>query len=707
MSLVRRETEGSVALIVIDNPPVNALSPGVGEGIVDALRDAESDAAIEAIVLIGAGRSFIAGADIRMFGTGVVRPRIGERPSDRLDHATKPIVAAIHGYALGGGLEYALACHYRIATHDAKVGLPEVLIGVLPGGGGTQRLPRLIGAQAALDLIVSGRHVPAPEAHALGVLDAIVPAGESLRDAAIAFARKVSARRPLPRVAEITARIAVARDDPALFATKRAAMAREARNRQAPWRCVDAVEAAVQRPFLEGMHYERELFESLENAPEARALRYAFFAEREAAKLPDVAPGVTVPPVHRVGIVGAGTMGAGIAMACADAGLEVRLLDTSAELVARARERIGALYATGVSRGRWSQDEAAARLARIETATDYAALADADVAVEAVYESLGVKEAVFRALDAVLPSHAVLLTNTSAIDIEAIAAATRRPAQVAGAHFFSPAQVMKLLEVVRGKATSASALKAAVAFGKRLSKVNVVVRNREGFLTSRSRAPLTQEMVLLLEEGAHPEDIDRVMVDFGYPMGPFAVSDLAGLDIGHAWRTRQSALDPGFRALPIADELVARGRLGQKTKRGWYRYDEDGRTALPDPEVAALIDNFVRRSGRSPRRPGDEEILHRLLFACVNEMCRIVAEGLVYRASDIDVAWVHGFGFPRYRGGPLFWADELGAAAIHATLVRWQGEIGTRYAPAPLLSEVAARGGLLREMAPAAAQDSR
>jgi 3-hydroxyacyl-CoA dehydrogenase len=700
MSLVRLEKGGDVAFIVVDNPPVNALSPGVGEGIVDALERAEADDAIAAIVLIGAGRSFIAGADIRKFGTGIVRPPIGERPSDRLDLASKPVVAAIHGYALGGGLEYALACHYRIAAADAKVGLPEVLIGVLPGGGGTQRLPRLVGPKAALDLIVSGRHVPAPEAHAMGLLDAIVPRVEDLRTSAAAFARKVAGVRPLPRVALAEGRLAEARGDPGMFDAKRKAIAREARNRVAPFRCIDAVEVAVTRPIDEGMRYERRAFEELEDAPEARALRYAFFAERQAGKLQSVPRDLALPEVSAVGVVGAGTMGTGIAMACADAGLRVRLLDTSPEVAARGLERIRGLYAASVARGRLAQEEADRRVALLEVVDGYDALAQTQVVVEAVFESLPVKEAVFRALDDVMPAGSLFLTNTSAIDIDAIAAATRRPGDVAGAHFFSPANVMKLLEVVRGEATSDAALAATVAFGKRLSKVNVVVRNREGFLTSRSRTPFTTEMVLLLEEGVLPEDVDRVMTDFGYPMGPFAVSDLVGLDIGYAVRKRMLERDPAFRTLPIADALVEKGRIGQKAGRGWYRYAEDRRTPQPDPEVADLIGEFVRASGRAPRRVGDEEILHRMLFASVNEICRIVGEGLVYRASDVDVAWLHGFGFPRYRGGPLFWADGVGARAIHDQLLQWAGGLGPRYEPAPLLAAAARDGTLLRELTP-------
>lgn len=697
--LVRLERHGAVAVIVIDNPPVNALSPGVGDGIVASLEAAQADPGVEAIVLIGAGRSFIAGADIRNFGKGIVRPGIGERPSDRLDAATKPVVAAIHGHALGGGLEYALSCHYRIAKVGARLGLPEVAIGALPGGGGTQRLPRLIGVQAALDMIVSGRHVPAAEAHALGLVDALVAADADLQNEAVAFARRIAPQRPLPRASTREDKLAAARAAPGMFDAKRTAIAREARNRVAPFRCIDAVEASVQRPFAEGLRYEFELFEALENTDEARGLRYAFFAEREAAKVPGLPQDAAVDPIGGVAIVGAGTMGVGIAMACADAGLPVRWLDADAGALQRGLDRVRENYAGGVARGRLDAATMAERLARIVAASRYRELAACNVAVEAVFESLPAKHEVFRALDAALPPGSLLLTNTSGIDVEAIAAVVRDPGQVAGAHFFSPANVMKLLEVVRTSATSPAALAATLAFGKRLSKINVTVRNGEGFMTSRSRTPFTTEMVVLLEEGALPEEVDRVMVEFGYPMGPFAVGDLAGLDISRAWRERRATRDPYYRALPIADRLVDLGRLGQKAGRGWYRYEPGSRVPQPDAEVAQIIADFVMASGRPSRRHSDAEILHRLLFASVNECCRIVEEGGVLRASDIDVAWVHGFGFPRYRGGPMFWADGVGAQRVLDQVEAWSRELGPRWTPAPLLRDVARRGGALRQLA--------
>ena len=700
MSVVRLEVEGDVGVIVVDNPPVNALGPGVGDGIVDALARAEADPRIVATVLLGAGRSFIAGADIRQFGKGVVRPPIGERPSDRIDTATKPIVAAIHGYALGGGLEYALACHYRIATVDAKVGLPEVLIGVLPGGGGTQRLPRLIGPEAALDLIVSGRHVAAPEAFELGIVDSLVTPGADLRTEAIALARRMASVRPLPRLRDRSGALQPGRDDPAMFEAKRKAVAHAARNQQAPQLCIAAVEASTTFPFDQGLHFERKLFETLESSDEARGLRYAFFAEREAAKLPDVPKDIVLPPLASVAIVGAGTMGAGIAMACADAGLAVHLLDLVPEALDRGMQRIRQNYAASVSRGRLTESVAQRRIALIEPALTYADIAACNVAIEAVFEDLAVKQDVFACLDAAMLPGALLLTNTSAFDIDLIADATSRPQDVAGAHFFSPANVMKLLEIVRGRRTSARTLAGAMALGRKLGKTSVVVRNCEGFLTSRSRTPFGNEMLLLLEEGALPAQIDRVMMEFGYPMGPFAVSDLAGLDIGYAWRRRRAERDPHYRKLPIADRLVEMGRLGQKTGAGWYRYAEGDRTPQDDPVVAQVIADFCAAAGAAPRAIANREILHRLLFSSVNESCRIIGEGLVYRASDIDVAWIHGFGFPRYRGGLLFWADGIGATEVLRQVEEWHGRYGTRWSPAPLLCEAAATGTPLRELKP-------
>jgi 3-hydroxyacyl-CoA dehydrogenase len=620
---------------------------------------------------------------------------LGKRVYDVLDAATKPVVAAIHGYALGGGLEVAMACHWRIAVPEAKVGLPEVLIGILPGGGGTQRLPRLVGPKLAVDLITSGRHIPAPEALKLGILDRVLAAGESLRDAAIAFARSVAEAKPLPRVRDRDAKLAEGTE--AMFAEARSAIARRARNQIAPQNCIAAVEAACRLPFDEGIRREQELFAELENSDQARALRYAFFAEREAAKLPDLPTDIRPREIRSAAVVGAGTMGGGIAMSFADAGIPVRIIDATPEALSRGMEKIRANYATSVKRGSLAQDEMDRRLARIHPVGGYADIADSDVVIEAVFEEMDVKKPVFRALDQTLKSGALIFSNTSALDIDALAAETNRPDVVAGTHFFSPANVMKLFEVVRGAKSSPETLISAMALGRRIGKVPAMAGNTDGFVANRSRAPFNSEMVILLEEGCLPEQVDRVMVDFGYPMGPFAVGDLAGLDIGAAGRRRRAAADPNYRKLPIADRLVELGRFGQKTGAGWYRYDKGDRTPHPDPEVAKIIRDIASNLGVVQRTFTDQEILHRLLFSSVNEACRILEEGKAYRASDIDVMWLYGFGFPRYRGGLMYWADQLGPGAVYEQVSAWEREHGRRWAPSNLLRRLAESGTPFRE----------
>jgi 3-hydroxyacyl-CoA dehydrogenase len=692
---VRLSREAEIGVITVDNPPVNALSPGVPEGIIACLQQAEADPTLRAVVLLGAGRSFIAGADIRQFGKNRPRLPLGKRVYDVLDAATKPVVAAIHGYALGGGLEVAMACHWRIAVPEAKVGLPEVLIGILPGGGGTQRLPRLVGPKLAVDLITSGRHIPAPEALKLGILDRVLAAGESLRDAAIAFARSVAEAKPLPRVRDRDAKLAEGTE--AMFAEARSAIARRARNQIAPQNCIAAVEAACRLPFDEGIRREQELFAELENSDQARALRYAFFAEREAAKLPDLPTDIRPREIRSAAVVGAGTMGGGIAMSFADAGIPVRIIDATPEALSRGMEKIRANYATSVKRGSLAQDEMDRRLARIHPVGGYADIADSDVVIEAVFEEMDVKKPVFRALDQTLKSGALIFSNTSALDIDALAAETNRPDVVAGTHFFSPANVMKLFEVVRGAKSSPETLISAMALGRRIGKVPAMAGNTDGFVANRSRAPFNSEMVILLEEGCLPEQVDRVMVDFGYPMGPFAVGDLAGLDIGAAGRRRRAAADPNYRKLPIADRLVELGRFGQKTGAGWYRYDKGDRTPHPDPEVAKIIRDIASNLGVVQRTFTDQEILHRLLFSSVNEACRILEEGKAYRASDIDVMWLYGFGFPRYRGGLMYWADQLGPGAVYEQVSAWEREHGRRWAPSNLLRRLAESGTPFRE----------
>jgi len=692
-SPVSLERQGDIGVITVNYPPVNALGPGVAEGIKECLARGNTDPAIKAMVLIGAGRSFIAGADIRGFGTNRPRLPLGERVYDTLDASAKPVVAAIHGYALGGGLEIAMACHYRIALPGAKVGLPEVQIGILPGGGGTQRLPRLAGPKVALDMIVTGRHVPAPEAAKLGIIDEVLPENADLRETAVAYATRIMGRRPLPRVRDRAVRL----NDPGIFEATRKSIARRARNQKAPYHCIASVEAACALPFDEGCRREADLFKELENSDEARALRYAFFAEREVAKLPDLPANAAVRDFGTAAVVGAGTMGGGIAMSFADHGYPVKIMDATQAALDHGMQRIRDNYATSVRRGSLAEDEMQRRLACIEPVGGYDDIKDCDLVIEAVFEEMDVKKPIFARLDEVMKPDALLFSNTSALDIDQLAAMTGRPRDVAGTHFFSPANVMKLLEVVRGKISSPETLLSAMQMGRRIGKLSVMAGNTDGFVANRSRAPFNTEMVLLLEEGCLPEQVDKAMVDFGYPMGPFAVGDLAGLDVSAAGRRRRAAANPNYRKLPIADRLVEMGRYGQKTGAGWYRYEKGDRTPHADPEVAAIIRHVATELGIPQRAFTDQEILRRLLFSSVNEACRILEEGKAYRASDVDVMWLHGFGFPRYRGGLLFWADGIGVREVYNQIASWHQQYGERWTPSRLLRQLAETNTSFRE----------
>ena len=692
--VVTYEIEDGVGVITINNPPVNALGPGVREGIIDSVEKANADPNVSAMVLIGAGRSFIAGADIRQFGTA--RAVTTGQSTKILDESAKPIVAAIHGYALGGGLEHALACNYRVAVGSAKVGLPEVLIGVLPGGGGTQRLPRLTGPKAAMEMIVSGRHAPADEARKLGIIDDIVDE-KDLRGAAIRFAKSIADKRPLPRVRDKTDRINEAKGDPGMFEAMRKSIAKKARNQIAPYHCIAAVEAATTQPFDEGLQTERKLFAELENSDEAKALRYAFFAEREVAKIPGAPKDLKPPRVKSAAIVGAGTMGGGIAMSFADAGIPVKVLEVTREALDKGMQRVRDNYAVSVKRGSITQAQMDERMPRIQPVERYEDIADADVVIEAVFERIDIKKDVFAKLDAVIKPGAMLLTNSSAIDIDIMADVTKRPQDVGGAHFFAPANVMKLCEVVRGTKTSIETIAGAMKMGRDIGKISAVAGSCDGFAANRSRAPFVTEMMLMLEEGALPEQIDKVMIDFGYPMGPFAVSDLSGLDISYDTRKRRAAADPNYRKLHVPDRLVEMGRKGQKTGAGWYRYEKGDRTPHPDEVVKSVIADVAKEFGVAQRTFSDDEILKRLLLASVNEACKILEEGKAYRASDIDVMWLHGFGFPRYRGGLMFWADTVGSQEILRQVEEWHERYGARWKPANLLREIAGSGGSLRE----------
>jgi 3-hydroxyacyl-CoA dehydrogenase len=699
-ALVRFENVDGIGVITIDSPPVNALSPGVPEGIVENVERGNADPSIKAMVLIGAGRSFIAGADIRQFGTRRPPPIPRRRTHEVLDASAKPVVSAIYGYALGGGLEIALASHYRIAVPSAKVGLPEVLIGILPGSGGTQRLPRLIGPKAAMEMILSGRHVPADEAHRLGIIDELVPEGGDLRTAAIAMARSVADTRPLPRIRDRDEKLAEAKADPGIFEAMRKSIVRRARNQKAPYHCITAVEAACAMPFDQAIQRERDLFNELENSAEARALRYAFFAEREVAKLPDIPRETPLRPIETAAIVGAGTMGGGIAMSLAEFGFPVKLLEVSQEALDRGLQRIRGNYETSVKRGTLIEAEMQRRLKLIEPVSSYDDIAQCDVVIEAVFERIPVKEEVFKKLDEVMKPGALLYTNTSGIDIDIMANTTKRPQDVAGTHFFAPANVMKLFEVVKGAKSAPDTLATGMALGRKIGKISAMAGNGDGFVANRSRTPFGTEMNIMVEEGALPEQVDKVMVDFGYPIGPFATADLSGLDIGYDSRQRRAQQIPNYRKMPIADMVVEAGRLGQKTGAGWFRYEKGDRTPHPDPELARMIKEKTAELGIPQRSFSDEEILRRLLFASVNESCKILEEGKVYRASDIDVMWLGGFNFPRYRGGLMYWADGIGVAEVYRQIQAWHQQYGERWAPSALLHQLAESGTPLREAKP-------
>ena len=686
--LVEYEKHGAIGVITVNNPPVNALSPGVPEGIVEGVEKGVADSDVKAMVLIGAGRSFIAGADIKFLGKP--RSETAKNYREIIEGSEKPVVAAIHGYALGGGLETALGCHYRVAVKSAKVGLPEVLIGILPGGAGTQRLPRLIGPEAALEMIVSGRHVPATEAGALGVVDLVVEDGD-LRNAAIAFAGKIADQRPVPRISQMNEK--VTNVDPAIFDAMRKKIERRARNQIAPYHCIACVEAAVSLPFEEGVARERELFQEIVNGDEAKSLRYAFFSEREATKIPDIDKSISAVDVRLAAVVGAGTMGGGIAMCFADSGIPVKLLEISQKFLDTGMAKIKANYETSIKRGSLTAEGMAERLALIDPVISYDDIANADMVIEAVFEEMPVKKEVFAKLDAVMKEGAIMASNTSTLDIDEIASATKRPEAVLGMHFFSPANVMKLLEIVRGKNSSKEAVATALKVARRIGKVGAVCGNCDGFLANRSRMPFQTEMNILIEDGALPEQVDKVMVDFGYPVGPFVVGDMSGLDIGYAVRKRRAAESPNeFRKLPIPDRLFEMGRLGQKTAGGWFTYKKGDRTPYPEPEVVKVIEDVRREMGIKPHDFTDEEILQRLLFSSVNEAAKILEEGIAYRASDVDIMWLYGFGFPRYRGGLLFWADQIGVKKIYDTMREWEKTYGDRWKPANLIKELAESG---------------
>jgi len=687
-ALVSYRVHNGIARIAVNHPPVNALAHAVRFGIQQAVAAAAADAQVRAIVLTGEGRTFCAGADIREFDQPPQAPRLAQ-VIVQIEDCAKPVVAALHGTALGGGLELALGCHARIADSQARFGLPEVKLGLLPGAGGTQRLPRLVGLAAALPMVVEGKLSNASEAHRIGLIDAVVD-GSDLDSAAQALAVRLAADgQPLRRASRLPAPPL----DESLFATAEQAVRRRRRGFEAPLACLAALRAALTLPFAEGVVVEQTLFAQLKASPQSRAQRHAFFAERAAAKLPFSA---TPRPIARVAVIGAGTMGGGIAMCCANAGITVLLLEQDEQALLSGMARIEANYDRSVRHGRLSAAEADARKARIQASTCLDDLRDADLVIEAVFEDLALKQDVFRTLDRLCKPGAILASNTSYLNIDALASVTGRPEDVVGMHFFSPAHVMRLVENVRASASSDSACATAMALGRHLGKVAVLVGLCEGFVGNRMLGQRTREAYFLLQEGASPEQIDRVLVDFGFPMGPFAMADLAGLDVG--WRNRQrrltadATLTPRERDCDILDQLVAAGRLGQKTGAGYYDYDAE-RHATPSEAVQILIAAHRAQSGIPQRVISDEEILTRCLYAMINEAFKLMAEGVVQRASDIDVVWLHGYGFPAYRGGPLFYADQIGLDVVLAGIRQYATEQGSAYwQPSDLLVDWVAQG---------------
>lgn len=685
---VTERRDGSIAVLTVDNPPVNALSFHVRQGLFDALGRLKDDPEVAGVVITCAGRTFIAGADIREFSKPIEPPALPDL-IERIESFRKPVLAAMHGNALGGGLELALACHFRLADRDLRLGLPEVKLGILPGAGGTQRLPRLIGAEAALDMILSGEPVPAPRALEIGLIDAI--AEGALVDAAISFLRAAIAEgRPLQLVRDRDD--VLARSDRAAFEQAAEQALKRARGLEAPAACVESVRNALTLPIDEGLKAERALLMRLLASDQSRAMRHLFFAERAATRVAGVTRDHLPRPIERVGIVGAGTMGTGISLAVLAAGLEVVLLDVGDEPLRRAVDRIGDTLARSVARGSLDDAEAERRKARLSTTTRYDDFSACDLLIEAALEDIAVKQGVFERLDAVARPGAVLATNTSYLDVDRIASFTRRPEDVLGLHFFSPANVMKLLEIVRGRQTAPEVLATALAFARRIGKVPVVAGVCHGFIGNRMLEARSSEDEQLLLEGASPRQVDDAFAAFGWPMGPFEMNDMAGIDIG--WHNRRAL---GLRA-EIADSLCEAGRFGQKTGRGFYRYEPGSRRGLPDPEVEELIAAKARERGIARRQISDEEIIERTHLPLINEGARILAEGIAARGSDIDVVWTRGYGFPVARGGPMFWADTLSLRHVVERLRHWHAVTGKAvFDPAPLLVELAESGASLAD----------
>ena len=697
--LVHYEVRERIAVLTIDNPPVNAMGPGVLEAIEEQVARANTDEEADAIVLIGAGTTFVAGADIKIFGTLKTREQSLARSENtharlkRIEDSRKPLVAAIHGNALGGGLEIAMSCHYRVMAADAKVGQPEVLLGIIPGAGGTQRLPRLCGAELAIEMCTGGKPVDARRAGAAGIVDNI--AGASLLNDAIEFARMMAANGETRKTRELTNKIADRQAGVAACAAARATLAKTAKGVQAPFKAVDAIEGAFTRDFDTGSTRERELFADCVTSRESRALVHMFFADREAAKVPDVPKDTPVTKIERAAVIGAGTMGGGIAMAYANAGIPVLLKDVDDAAVQRGLATIRKNYESTVAKGRMTQEALEKTMALITPTTTYDGFEHVDIVVEAAFEDMTLKKQIFADLGRITKPACILASNTSTLDIDEFASASGRPNKVVGHHFFSPANVMKLLEIVRGRETDKETIATSLAIAKRLGKVGVVVGNCFAFVANRMLAYYMREALLLLEEGATVPQIDKAMTDFGMPVGPFGMQDIAGIDVG--WRIRQFLKSVGKTRAEgpqsaVPDRLYEMGRYGQKTGAGWYQYEKGSRDRIHDPVVDQIAAEEAAKRGITRRQVDDKEIIARIMTALANEGARVLEEGYATRASDIDAVYCYGFGYPRHVGGPMFYADTVGLATVLAHVKEYREQCGEYWKPAALLEKLAAAG---------------
>ena len=690
------EVHGSVALITLSNPPVNGLGYATRQSLTDNLQKANDDEAVKSIVITGAGKAFSGGADIKEFGTdkALQQPNL-HSVILMLENSAKPVVAAIHSVCMGGGLELALGCQYRIAAPGCSVALPEVKLGLLPGAGGTQRLPRALGVEPALNMIVSGEPVKSEllaQIPGQKLFDRMASSLETLADEAFAFAQSIADIRPLPRVADLPCKH---RNGDAYFQFARNMVKGMAKNFPAPLKCVDAVEAATKKKFADGLLFERELFINLMWTPESRALRHIFVSERAASKIPDVPADTPKREIKAIAVIGAGTMGGGIAMNFLNAGIPVKMLEMKQEALDRGLATIRKNYESQVKKGKLKQDKYEQRMSLLSTTLSYDDLKDADMVIEAVFEEMGVKEKVFKELDRVMKPGAILASNTSTLDVNQIAAFTQRPQDVVGLHFFSPANIMKLLEVVRGEKTGKDVLATVMGVAKKIRKTAVVSGVCDGFIGNRMIEQYGRQGGFLLDEGCTPQQVDKAIEKFGFAMGPFRMGDLAGNDIGWAIRKRRYQEKPGMKYSKTADLLCEKGRFGQKTGAGWYDYVAGKRDAIPNAEVVQMIEAHRQSLGITPRKISDEEIVQRLVYSLVNEAAHILEEGIASKASDIDMVYLMGYGFPIYRGGPMLYADQVGLFNVVQAMNRFAQnplDDANFWKPAPLLAKLAAEG---------------